>query len=394
MLIDIIVGVCAGVLFGLIPALHINFVAYLFLYFGLFTIFPDRFYFFLSISISQLITSYLPQTFFSVPNVENIMHLFPLHRLYLKGKAFNALLLTFIGSFFGAIFAILLLPFLYLLFSSLIGFNYFVSFAIIFVFLSFLYFEKTMFDRLIVFFILLSSGALGIFTLKYNFGLKEPLFVCVIGLFSLPLLLKSIFEKPVISKQVINANFNYPLNKSLWWSFIGSISSLFIILVPSFSSSQASTIVSRFKSNLSSNIYLILFSSISISALIYSYFLAIFFNKPRLGYIAVLLTKNQIILKIDLILYVVAIILSVGITIFILSSILENTVYFFSYLNLNLFNIIIFIFCVLLVIFISGLSAIPFLLLSYIIGSIPLQYNKSRVLLMGYIMLPTLLFYL
>ncbi len=85
MILEIILGVITGFLFGLIPSMHINFVSYLFLYFGLFLVFPDKFYFFLSLSIYQLITSYLPQTFFSVPNTENIMSLFPLHKMFLKG---------------------------------------------------------------------------------------------------------------------------------------------------------------------------------------------------------------------------------------------------------------------------------------------------------------------
>jgi TctA family transporter len=394
MILDIILGIFLGILFGFIPSLHINFAAYLFLYFGLFLVFPDKLFFFLSLSVAQLITSYLPQTFFSVPNTENIMSLFPLHRLFLERKAHEAIFLTFLGSFFGSIFALLLLPLLYLLFTSLIGFNYFVSFAILFVFFSFIFSEKTIKDKVIVFFILSSSGLLGLLTLKYNIFIKEPLFVCVVGLFTLPLLLKSIFEKKILVKQEVLEKVSFNTKDSIGLSFIGSLASMFIILVPSFSSSQAGTIVSRIKRNLSSREYIILFSSISISALIFSYFLAMFFYKPRLGYIAILLQESLIIPRFEVILFVVTIILSVCFTLLILQSILKNIVHFINNLNLNKVNIFIFIFCILLVILTSKLISLPILFLSAVIGYFPLHYNKSRVLLMAYIMLPTLLFYL
>jgi TctA family transporter len=394
MLLDIILGVLLGILFGLIPSFHINLASYLFLTFSLFLIFPDKFFFFLSLSISQLITSYLPQTFFSVPNVENIMHLFPLHRLFLKGDAYSAIMCAFIGSFFGAIFSILLLPLLFLFFSSLVGFNYFISFVILFVLSSFIFSENKIKDKLIVIFIIVTSGTLGLFTLKYSVGIREPLFVCVVGLFTVPMLLKSIFEKHIKVIQKVKMTISFSKIKSIFLSFIGALSSLFIILVPSLSSSQASTIVSRFKRNFSSKEYIILFSSISISALVFSYFLASYFFKPRLGYVAILLLENQIPFKVDLILFSLTILISVSLTILILKNILTNIIVFINKQNLKSINIIIFFLIFGLVIFISKISALPILFLSSIIGYLPIHYNKSRVILMAYIMIPTLFFYL
>lgn len=394
MLLDIFLGVLLGIVFGLIPSLHINFISFLFLSFSFFLIFPDKFYFFLSLSISQLITSYLPQTFLSVPNVENIMSLFPLHRLFLKGKAHFAIFLCFIGSLFGALFAILLLPLLFLLFTSLVGFNYFISFVILFVIFSFIFQEEKRKDKLIVIFIILSSGLLGILTLKYNISIKEPLFVCVIGLFSLPMLVRSIFEKKIKIKQEIETKLVFPKIKSIIYSFIGSLSALFIILVPSLSSSQAGTIVSRIKRNLSSEEYIVLFSSISISALIFSFFLASYFFKPRLGYVAILLLENQIPFKTNIFLFIIAIILSVSLTILIINSFLENIIIFINKQNLKIVNIIILCIIIIFVIFVSKIKSLPILFLSFLIGYLPIRYNKSRVILMCYIMIPTLLFYI
>jgi len=394
MILQLLLGVVTGILFGLIPALHINFVSYLFLYFSLFLIFPNHFYFFLAISLSQLITSYIPQTFFSVPNTENIMSLFPLHRLFLEQKAYQGIFLCFLGSFFGSLFSILLLPFLFLLFSSLLGFNLFISLAILFTFASFIFYQKTLKEKFIVFIILFSSGLLGLFTLKYNYFVKEPLFICVIGLFTFPLLLKSIFEKPKKVIQKIPTSFSYPKKRSFLFSFFGSLMSLVIILVPSFSSSLGGVLFSRIKKNISTNDYVVLFSSISISALIFSYFLAMFFNQPRLGYIAILLSEKLVLQKSDVFLFITAIVLAVSITILILFSLLKEVIHFLNNQDLNKLNLLILIISFIFIIFITDFKSLLVFTLSILIGFIPLQYNKSRVYLMGYIMLPTLLFYL
>ncbi len=395
MIIEVILGVLTGIVLGLIPSLHINFVSYLFISFSIFLIFPNHLFFFLSLSISQLITNYIPQTFFSVPNTENIMSLFPLHRLFLKQQAYDGIFLCFLGSFFGSLFSILLFPLLFLFFTFFIGFNFLISFAIIFTILSFIFSQKTLKDKLIIFFIIFSSGLLGLFTLKYNYFVKEPLFICVMGLFTFPLLLKSIFEKKHNNiYQKTNHSFLPSLENSYFYSFFGSLASLFVILVPSFSSSLGAVIFSRFKEKISTYNYLIIFSSISISALIFSYFLAMFFNKPRLGYFAILLSEKLVLFKTDLVLYISAILLTVSLTIFILLSIVKDIIFFFNSKNLNNLNIIVLIISFIFIISLSDFKTFIVFFLSVLIGFVPLVFNKSRVYLMGYIMLPTLLFYL
>jgi len=395
MIIEVILGVLTGIVLGLIPSLHINFVSYLFISFSIFLIFPNHLFFFLSLSISQLITNYIPQTFFSVPNTENIMSLFPLHRLFLKQQAYDGIFLCFLGSFFGSLFSILLFPLLFLFFTFFIGFNFLISFAIIFTILSFIFSQKTLKEKLIIFLIIFSSGILGLFTLKYNYFVKEPLFICVMGLFTFPLLLKSIFEKN--SKtiyQKTTLSILPSLKNSSLYSFFGSLATLFVILVPSFSSSLGAVIFSRFKEKISTYNYLIIFSSISISALIFSYFLAMFFNKPRLGYFAILLSEKLVLFKTDLVLYISAIILTVSLTILILLSLIKDIILFFNSQNLNRLNLIVLIVSFIFIIYLSDFKTLLVFFLSVLIGFLPLIFNKSRVYLMGYIMLPTLLFYL
>lgn len=357
--------------------------------------FPNNFVFFLALSLAHLITSYFPQTFFSVPTPENIMHLFPLHRMFNQGKAGFGIFLCLLGSFFGGMLSILLLPFLFLLFSSLTGFSYFVSFAIIFVFLSFIFSEKSFKQKIIVLFIFLCASLFGVLLLSYNFFVKEPLFLGVMGLFTFPMLLKTIFEKNKSRiKQEVSSSYTQPLKSSFLNSLVGSLASLLIILVPSFSSSQASTLITRIKKNLSTKQYLLIFSSITISSLIFSYFLAMFFYKPRIGYFAILLSNSLILQKQELFLFIVTVIISVSFTVLLLNIFLKDIICFFNKISLNKINIFIFVFFILLCVYVSGFFAIPVLLLGTAIGFLPLEFNKSRVILMGFIMFPTLLLYI
>jgi putative membrane protein len=245
---------------------------------------------------------------------------------------------------------------------------------------------------LVVFSIIVLSGTLGIFTLKLNYFFKSPLLVCVTGLFAFPMLIKSLFDKPSYIKQ--EKKITTIPNKNIFLTLFGSLSALLIILIPSFSSSQAAVIVSKIKQNLNKSEYLILFSSISISALIFSYFLAINFYKPRLGYIAILLLENQIPIQVNYLVFSVSLILSVSLSILLVYLVLDKIIDFVNTHNIHFLNIIALVISFTIVLLISGFNSIFLLLLSILIGFLPIQFNKSRVILMGYIMIPTLLFYI
>jgi putative membrane protein len=391
-LIDIILGCLIGFIFGLFPNIHINTLAYIFLLFGILNLFPNKFYLFLSIAIASLVTNYIPTTFFGVPNPENIMFMFPAQKLFLKGEGKKAIFLGLVGSFFGMFFSIIFFPLLFLLFSSLFNFHIFIALGIILVLFLFIYDNSNTKQRIISFCIIFISGLLGIFTLKYNYFSFDTLFVCVFGLFALPMLIYSVYQKPVYIIQKNNL-CKISFKKSVFFGFLGSLVSLFIILIPSFSSSQASTLVSKFK-KLSSNEYLLIFSSISISALLFSFFLAINFFKPRLGYIAILLNNSILPINFDYFLFSLSSLLSCVFIILIILFFLDKIIYFINSFNIYKLNFIILIFSIIIVFLISGFKSLPLLILSTAIGFLPLIFNKSRIILMSYIMIPTLLFYI
>ncbi len=391
LLLEIIAGVLLGFLLGLIPNTHINTIGFLFILIGFYKIFPQKIYFFISIAVSQLITSFVPNCLFGVPNDQNIMSIFPTHKLFLKGKAKFAIFLCMLGCFIGTLSSLLFLPVLYLLFNVLGSFTFFIYSAILFVLFMFIYEEKTIKGKITTISIIIFSGALGVLTLKTSYFLKEPLLVCIFGLFACPFLLIACFKKQtqVIQKQHLEKTKPFFLS-----SVLGTFASMFIILLPSFSSAQAGLIVSKIKQSLSSNEYIVLFSSISISSLIFSFFLAFTFFKSRLGYIVVLRSFDLFSNNFNVVLFCLVVFVSCMLSIFLVLFFLDNFIIFVNKTKLSKINLYILLISVSIIVLISGISSLFFLLLSILIGFLPIVFNKRRVILMSYIMIPTLLFYI
>jgi TctA family transporter len=167
-----------------------------------------------------------------------------------------------------------------------------------------------------------------------------------------------------------------------------------MIIVPSFSSSQASLLLSKIKIKLNEGEYLIIFSSVAISALFFSFFLAINFYKPRLGYIAILLSNNILGKNISNFCLGITLFLSLCLSILLIVFTYKKIIDVISKFNLKIVNIFLILFVFALVILLFGIKSIPLLILSTSIGFLPILFGVDRVILMSYIMIPTILFYI
>ncbi len=392
-LFEIMLGVICGFIIGLIPNMHLNTISYIFLLVGFYNLIYSNSFFFISLAISQTITSYIPTTIFGIPTSESVMHLFPLQKLALEGRAKAGIYFCLVGSFFGGIIALFFLPFLYFLFAILFNFNIFIYGCIIFILFLFIFQEKDIKTKLVVMSIIIFSGTIGILTLKFNYFIKEPLVVCFAGLFAIPFLIESIFRNSPFVKQRVGDNI-FDFKSSLIDSVLGAVGALFLIIIPSFSSSQASLFISKIKAEITPEQYLIIYSSVVMCSIIFSFFLAIYFFKPRIGYVAILLSQNIVSINLSLVYFIITIILSVGGSILLVGFTYENIIDLMSKFNVRAINMIVLGFIIFIVILISGIEVIPLLFLCAGIGFLPILFNINRIILLSYIMMPTLLFYI
>jgi len=393
LILQLIAGTLLGFLVGLIPSVHINTIAFIFAVIGVFNYFPDSFYFFFAVALSQLVSSFVPACLFGTPNESNLMSVFPAQRLFLQGKAKLAIILCMNGLLFGAVFSLILMPVLYLLFSVIFTEGWFIAIVIFLMLFVFVFSENGIKNKLIVILIITLSGLLGIFTLKQVYFLKNPLVVCIPCLFAIPTLLLSFFESPAIIKQQQEVS-DIPAKKSILFSISGAIASMFAILIPTFSSSQAALIISKIKKRISTEEYLLVFSSIAICTLIFSFCLAIYFSKARLGYISAIMSSGFLPVHIDFLVAGISVLFVTSLSIFFVISLLDGVVNFVNKVSLRLINFIIIFIFLITAILLSGSCSIPFIILSTAIGFLPVLFSKSRVILMAYLMVPTLLFYI
>ena len=161
-LLEIMLGVICGFIIGLIPNMHLNTLSYFLLLVGFYNLFYSNSFFFISLAISQTITSYIPTTIFGIPTSESVMHLFPLQKLALDGRAKTGIYLCLIGSFFGGVIALFFLPILYFSFAILFNYNLFIYGCIILILFLFVLQEKNLKNKFVVMCVIIFSSTVGI----------------------------------------------------------------------------------------------------------------------------------------------------------------------------------------------------------------------------------------
>lgn len=384
--IDIILGIAIGFILGLIPSFHINVLAYVFILLGVFYYFSDNFYFFFSLAITMTIVSIVPLLLHGAPTADNFA-------LNLGQPGSHSLSPYVFGFLFGSIFSVILLPFFYLLFLVFSNF-YFLIFFVLFLVLVFLVFSDN--DRFLAFVIVVFSGLLGIITLKYNFFFSEPLLPCIFGLFALPTLLASFADNMASTGESHPVQEIVRFKSSIFSAFLGSLFSVVIAIVPSLSPGIACILPSVFFEKHTAEKKHVLLSSTLISVILIYFFMALVFKKSRLGFVSILL-ENGIISSFsfpDMLLLCFVFLFVVSISCFFL-------LLFYPHISMALLRLprrssilAVILFSTLLIILVSNIFSILLIILSCSIGMLPIVYNKNKLLLMSYLIVPTILFFI
>lgn len=396
LLLEVLCGVVLGFVLGLIPNIHINLIGYVFSLFGVFVFFKENFYFFFSLCVSQTLTSIIPSFIFYTQTQDVLFSPFLGQTPTTPSETKALLLLSFLAFLLGGIFSVLFLPFFYLLFLLFSDF-YFLIFLILLLSLTFLIFqEKENSFRLIVLAIIIFSGTLGIFTLKFNFFFKEPLIPCVFGLFALPSILLILFSEEKeggFKSKVVQEIMCF--KQIVYLSFLGTLFSSTIAIFPSLSPGLAMTFANTFKENKSSKETVVLFSSILSSVLLIYFFLAVVFNKSRIGFIS-FLQINNILPKVvfaDLLLLAFVFLIVVGLTVTLAYFCLDSIFIELNKLDKKTVLFFVLMFSLFIVFVFSGMGGLFLVVVSGGIGFLPIVYNKNRLALMSYLILPTILFF-
>ena len=388
-------GIGIGVVTGLTSGLHVNTVAIIGL--SLFPVLgfePLQFgVVMVAMTITHSFLDFIPSIFLGAPEESTALSVLPTHKLFLEGKALEAVYLTAIGSLLGLVFALLLLvPALFIIPIAYFGLRDFIAYVLIVIVAVLILREKKFIKIISALLIFLMSGYPGILIFDQKvLSATQVLFPVFVGLFGLSNIIASINAGTLAVPQ--NPFIKVEINKKfIGAGFLGAICGAIVGVLPAISPSQIGILTYELLGSNARN-FLVSISAINTSDAVYSLTAIFTIGNARSG-VAVMIDK---VLKIDFNILLV------------LVGVMAFTAFFATFLHIKagrLFSKYVgkinykklctasVIFILALVYVFTGVFGVLLTLLSTTIGLLPILTGVSRTQVMGVLIIPTVLYFL
>ncbi|HIP74687.1 MAG TPA: hypothetical protein EYH24_04735 [Thermococcus paralvinellae] len=374
---EFLLGLSAGTLTGVTPALHVNTLASLLNALSS----SSEFGFVILVYVMGLTHTFLdsiPSTFLGVPDEDTALNILPAHRLVIKGRALEVINISLKASLLAVIFALFLLPVYFLLaprYVPKLG-RIFVFFLVCFLVLT----EKGT-RKIFALIVILLSGILGI--LIDHLPLREPYFHIFVGLFGIPTMVYSLRDS-LDSIDIGDGKIKMPRATLLKFSFLGTALGMFASLLPAFTSSQAALIGSFFSRDERS--FLTVAFSVNTSNFFFSLFNFYLTGRTRNGVMVLIKEKYYLLSSREvLILTLLAIAAALIINLYGLkmAEIIGDALFRVNY---GLLNFLVIAFVVILSFYFDGIIGVLVLTTASLIGTLALLFNVKRTNCMGVLM--------
>ena len=396
MLIEILVilfaGVIAGTFTGLIPGIHVNLIgAILISLTATSTLYQINPIYIVVVIVSMAIThtfvDFIPSVFLGCPDTDTELSILPGHELLIKGKGYEAVMLTNYGSL-AAVFILALIsyPSIILISKTFDIIKEIIPFLLVAVSFALVFSEKYKFKALFVFLI---SGFLGFSVLNTFENSDKFLLPLLTGLFGSSMLLISIRNKTKIPKQKITK----PKTKILKPLLGAVIASPICSFLPGLGSGQAA-IIGNSISQTDIKGFLVLLGATNTLVMGFSFITLYIISRTRTGAAVAVQEILGSITENILILIIVAIIISGIISFFIVKYI---TIFFsqkMEKVNYTKISIVTLILLVIIVFLVSGFFGLAVLIISTLTGIYSISLKVRRTNMMGCLIVPVILFYL
>ncbi|MGV8142433.1 MAG: tripartite tricarboxylate transporter permease [Candidatus Pacearchaeota archaeon] len=394
LLIGATLGFIIGIITGITPGIHVNSVNS----FALFSLtstlynFPVASTVFIVIlTLTHTIIDIVPSIFLGAPNEESFLAVLPGHEMLIKGKGYEAVLLSFLGVISAIPLLIFIIPlfikFIPIVFERLIPY---ISFILIFISI-YTFTRET--NILLGFLVFSLSAILGYLSL--NLAIKDALLPLLSGLFGGSGLFLSSFHKISIPSQKLINLRNFRVSKKEYFSaFFGAgISSPFFSFLPAIGSGHAATISTEIIPQTRKS-FLITIGAINIIVTVLSFVTLYAIGKSRTGSAAVInellgqisLVNLTTILVSSIIAIIVACLIGLLIARLFATKITSLP---YHYLSLGVL-----IFLTFFVIILSGFFGIVVFVTGTALGIFTIQSNVRRINMMSCLIVPTIIIYL
>ncbi len=376
-------GFVAGIVTGLFPGIHANTAALLALYvkpgnplgFALFVV---------SMSITHSFVDAIPSILLGAPSGESSLNLLPGHEMLLQGKGLEAIQLTVFGGLLTGIFTVILLPFFFSFAKNYgnqlpIVIPAFIAVTVILMVID----EK---NKPTAIAIIALSGLAGQFLL--NAGIHEAIFALVVGFFAIPGLCQAALSNTKIPPQEKTCKSRQKISFGL----VSAATSGVLAAFPGIGPSQAAAIVKSFLGKISKSEYLILSGGINIGNLFFSILMLYALGKTRTGMAAII----DSVMEIDgtsFAILAAGAVASVGVATAVTEIISPHAITMLQRINYRKSSIAIASALGALVLWICGPAGLAASLVAAGIGFCCIGAGVKRGSCMGFLLLPTFLFY-
>ena len=336
--------------------------------------------------------NFIPSILLGAPEESTVLGVLPGHKLLLEGRGFEAIKLCVIGSLGGVLFSILTLPLFVLFIPVLYEFiRPHVHWLLIAV-IGYLILTERGKNKFFALGIFILSGILGLIILN-NFS-DAALFPLLTGLFGLPLLLISIFQKTKIPEKFSLKEEKIDRKNLFSCISIGSLAGILAGLLPGIGATQSTILTQQAfgKRKEDGREFLISIGAITTCDIIYSILALYLIGNARSG-IAIGVSKLLEVGFSETLIFIAFIIISAGIATFVTLKMTKISLNFLKKIDYQKLCLYTSIFLFVLTIIFSGLIGILILVVSIAIGLIPNYLGVRRTYSMGCLILPTILFF-
>ena len=387
----LLIGVIFGVVAGLLPGLHPNNTIPIIL--GMSFIFgplPTAVILVTSGVINSFI-NFIPSILLGAPEESTVLGVLPGHKLLLEGRGFEAVKLCVVGSLGGVLFAVLTLPLFIFLIPSLYEIiRPHVHWLLIGV-IGYLILEEKGKNKLLALGVFVLSGILGLIVLN-DFG-DFALFPLLTGLFGMPMILISMFQKTKLPDKFTFDEEKIERRGLLSCIGVGSLAGIIAGLLPGLGATQSTILTQQvFRRERSGREFLISIGAITTCDIVYSILALWLIHNPRSG-IAIGVSKLLEVGFQETLIFIAIILISAAVSTILTLKMTKISLKFLKKVDYQKLCLYTSIFLFVLTVIFSGLIGILILIISIAVGLIPNYLNIRRTYGMGCLIVPCILFF-
>jgi putative membrane protein len=385
------VGIGAGVLVGLVPGIHPNTVFAVMLPMialaGATGSYP-LIAFIVSISLANTVSSFIPSIFIGAPEADTSLSVLPGHRMLLKGEGYSALFMTVAGSMCATVMTVAALPLLLftipLLYS---GIHSYTHILLILVFAALVMMERGK-KKLYAAFIFISTGIAGTMLL-YSMPSETVLFPALSGLFGIPMLLIGLRAGSRLPRQKSGKK---PSAKVVRGSVAGWSAGLLVGLLPGIGSAQAGVLSGTALRGKQKD-FMVSLGGIGAANILFTFIALYTISKARSGAAAAIEELWGAISTTDVAFIMAVALFSCFISCLLTLSIGRRTAHALSGMEYKKVNVVVLASLAVMIPILSGPAGAAVAALMTILGLSCAFLDVKRMYLMGFLMLPTILFF-